>query len=232
MDLSNDKLLPSETILKELGFERLYHWKICGKHYFIQLCPKKNHIHILTTDMIRTIHKRGRTYCVECAGSTHPRLNERMEVIYQYEQLLAQIFQLLDDPKYHNTVLWREVHYSLLGQIEHKKYLETKNKYFCDSPSVNKDIESDNNLFNVNKHYASIIYKLNKDNQDLQDEVSVLEEIIQEQNELLDILNGFVKSKRDISDEFIQYNNRLDTSINFPINITNSGIKLRIIGKK
>jgi hypothetical protein len=197
MEFPENNLLHSEVILKELGYERLFRWKINNKNYMIQLCPKKVHVHILTTQMVQNIHNNG-IICPECEGRNPRNLSDRLNDIYQYENLMFKLIGTMDRIEVQDSYLWKELNSNLLGQSFISRYQQMTNKYLFSS---NCDLE----ISKGNLDYINIILNLDRENQKLRDNDQLLNEIIYEQNDMITQFKRFLNSNIDIFDQFNKF---------------------------
>ena len=233
MEIPLTNLLQSELILEEFGFKRLFRWKIDKKNYMIQLCPNMKHIHIMTTNMVRSLNKC-EPLCQECVGRSPRGLEERLKDIYQHEHLIFKLFQILDREQFKTTCLWKEINSNLLGQTLFSHYLQAKEKHFYNPTNSDQelnqdqDISSDNlsesfdlfdpnikkklphsYLIEANHNYFGIIIKLDQENIKLRESIKLLDEIIEEQNEIIDHFKQFIHCNLDIYDSFKNYHREI-----------------------
>lgn len=226
MEISTSTLLQSEIILKDIGFKRLFRWKIDKKNFLIQICPYYKHIVITTPDTIRRLYMY-ESICKECCNEYPKDLEKNLKCIYPYEHLMFKLFQILDQGHFTSTYLWKEINSNLLAQTLFAKYLETKHKHFkdisniSDSSKINLSESFDcfdiSHLMKTNLNYVNIIIKLQQENTKYQDQIKLFDEIIDEQNDIISHFTHFLNDNHDIYTKFrstLNIDDDIDTNLN------------------
>ena len=200
MEMPDSSILKAESILKDLGFHRIYRWKINKRNFLIQICPNNKHVCILTTNLVRRIMHQDYK-CDECVGNPIRGLEHRVHIISQHKHLIFKLFQLIDHTAFKNTKLWNIIETNMSCIYLFDEYKKSQDKHCLsnsnnDSLSDSYDFSSDSSyishLMKSNQSYVSIITQLDITNSKLRSEISYLNETISEQELILDKIHQFL----------------------------------------
>lgn len=194
MDIEIKTLLQAEIYLENYGFERLHRWKIGGQNYFIQLCPNREHVCILTSSMVKSLLS-SKMACRECDGELWRNLSEKILNIGKHEHILNLLFQL--NIKYPKSQTALEIEKIAPLQEKFEEYKHIRDKHFRENLSILAPINShelneltESNELNecwrydklqkANQYYMQLIVKLEQENHRLRDKIKFYEELIEE----------------------------------------------------
>lgn len=176
-----------ETFLQKIGFERLYRWKIGHEKYFIQICPKKQHICILTSSIVYPLLKSkiSSTACIECRGELWSQVDNNLMLIADHDHLLNLLFALI--VAHPNCQISRSVQTTGRLKEKYNEYKHIRDKHFREKisddkgevPSVEKQLRFCK-LYQVNQNYMQLIIRLEQENHQLRDKILLLEELLDE----------------------------------------------------